>query len=69
MADILQTPDIHQYLTDADGKRTHVLLTVEEYEELLDSLLDLQDAELIKQRREEPGEYVTLEEMKARLGL
>ncbi len=69
MADTLETPDTHQYLIDADGKRTHVLLTVEEYEELVDQLLDLQDAELVRQRRKEPEEYVSLEEMKARLGL
>lgn len=68
MADTVETPDTHQYLTDAQGNRTHVVLTVEEYEELLDILLDLQDAEIVRQRREEP-DYVSLEEMKARLGL
>ncbi len=69
MADTLETPGTHQYLVDADGKRTHVLLTVGEYEELLDQLLDLQDAEVVRQRRAEPEGYVSLEEMKARLGL
>ncbi|MDQ3459618.1 MAG: hypothetical protein M3498_10020 [Deinococcota bacterium] len=69
MADTLETPDNHQYLTDAEGNRTHVLLTLEEYEELLHSLLDLQDAEIVRQRRAEPEGYVSLEEMKARLGL
>lgn len=69
MADTLQTSDTHQYLVDADGKRTHVLLTVEAYEELVDLSLDLQDAELVRQRRAEPEGYLSLEEMKARLGL
>ncbi len=61
--------DPHQYVTDADGNRTHVLLTIEEYEELVDRLLDLQDAELVRQRREEGGEYLSLEDVKQRLGL
>ncbi len=73
MADSLKTPDSppdpHQYLTDAQGNRTHVLLTLEEYEDLLDSVLDFQDAEVVRQRRAEPEGYVSLKEMKARLGL
>lgn len=70
MADTVDTPDTHQYLTDAEGNRTHVVLTLEEYEELLDGLLDLKDVEIVRQRRAEPEEgYVSLEELKARLGL
>ena len=70
MADVADAPDTHQYLTDASGNRTHVVLTIEEYEELLDSLLDLQDIDIVRQRQAEPKEgYVSLEELKARLGL
>jgi hypothetical protein len=29
-------PDTHLYLTDAAGNKTHVVLTLEEYEELLE---------------------------------
>jgi len=69
MSDTAKTSNTHQYLTDAQGNRTHVVLTIAEYEELLDSLLDLQDAEIVRQRREETEGYVSLEEMRARLGL
>jgi len=40
-----------QYLTDESGKRTAVLLPIEEYEQLLE---DLQDLAAIAERREEP---------------
>lgn len=59
----------HQFITDAEGKRTHVLLTIEEYEELLDQILDLQDAEEVRRRRAEGGETISLEELKKQLGL
>jgi hypothetical protein len=59
----------HQFITDAEGKRTHVLLTIEEYEELLDQILDLQDAQAVRERRAEGGEVVSLEELKKQLEL
>jgi hypothetical protein len=31
-----QTPDTHLYLTDAEGRKTHIVLPLEEYEELLE---------------------------------
>jgi len=40
-----------QYLTDASGNRTGVLLSIDEYEELLE---DLQDLAVLAERREEP---------------
>ena len=65
MADVADAPDTHQYLTDASGNRTHVVLTIEEYEELLDSLLDLQDIDIVRQRQAEPEEgYVSLDQLK-----
>lgn len=64
MADTLGTPDTHQYLVDADGKRTHVLLTVEAYEELLE---EAWHQRVVAERR--GGETVSLEEMEERLGL
>ena len=68
MADAVSTPD-HHYLTDAQGRRTHVVLSLEAYEELIDRALDAQDVEIIKQRRSEGGKFVSLEEMKKRLDL
>jgi hypothetical protein len=59
----------HQFLTDAEGNRTHVLLTIEDYEEMLDQLLDVEDSEEVRQRRSEGGERVSLEELKKQLAL
>ena len=66
MADPASTPN-HLYLTDTQGRRTHVVLSLEKYEELLDKALDAQDVEIVQQRRGEGGEFVSLEEMKKRL--
>lgn len=41
-----------QYLMDENGTRTGVLLTVNEYEELLE---DLQDLAVVAKRRDEPS--------------
>ncbi len=40
-----------QYLTDANGKRTAVLLTIDQFNELLE---DLEDLAAIAERRDEP---------------
>lgn len=40
-----------RYVVDHEGKRTAVILAIEEYEELLE---DLQDLAIIAERREEP---------------
>jgi hypothetical protein len=51
-----------QYLTDDSGKRKFVVLTVKEYEELLE---DMHDLAVIAERRHEPK--LTLDEFKQRL--
>ena len=51
-----------QYLTDDSGKRKFVVLTVKEYEGLLE---DLHDLAVIAERRHEPT--IALDEFKARL--
>ena len=51
-----------QYLTDDSGKRKFVVLTVKEYEELLE---DLHDLAVIAERRHEPT--IPLDAFKARL--
>ena len=64
---VVDAPHTRQYFTDAEGNRTHVVLTIEEYE-LLDSLLDLQDIDIVRQRQAEPEEgYVSLGELKERV--
>jgi PHD/YefM family antitoxin component YafN of YafNO toxin-antitoxin module len=51
-----------QYITDAKGNKTAVILPLEEYEELLE---DLQDLAALAERRDEPA--ISHEEVIARL--
>jgi PHD/YefM family antitoxin component YafN of YafNO toxin-antitoxin module len=51
-----------QYVTDESGKKTAVILPIEEFEELLE---DLEDLALMAERREEPT--ISFEEVKKRL--
>jgi len=51
-----------QYITDAAGNKTAVILPLEEYEELLE---DLQDLATLAERRDEPT--ISHEEIVARL--
>jgi PHD/YefM family antitoxin component YafN of YafNO toxin-antitoxin module len=51
-----------QYITDAAGNKTAVILPLEEYEELLE---DLQDLAALAERRDEPT--ISHEEVVARL--
>jgi PHD/YefM family antitoxin component YafN of YafNO toxin-antitoxin module len=41
-----------QYITDSNGKKTAVILPIEEFEELLE---DLEDLAVLAERREEPA--------------
>ncbi len=51
-----------KYIVDAKGKKTAVVLSLEEYEELLE---DLHDLAVIADRRDEPT--ISLVELKRRL--
>ena len=51
-----------QYVVDAKGKRTGVILPLKRYQQLLE---DLHDLAVIAERRDE--EPITLEEMRQRL--
>jgi len=51
-----------QYIVDENGKKTAVVLPVDEYEELLE---DLHDLAIIAERRDEST--ITFEELKKRL--
>jgi hypothetical protein len=51
-----------RYVVDAKGKRTGVLLSVRQYEKLLE---DLHDLAVVAERREEAT--ITLDELKRRL--
>lgn len=51
-----------QYVVDSDGRKTGVLLSLEQYERLLE---DLHDLAVVAERRDE--KTITLEELKRRL--
>jgi PHD/YefM family antitoxin component YafN of YafNO toxin-antitoxin module len=51
-----------RYIVDKKGEKTAVVLSVEEYEELLE---DLHDLAIIAERRDEPT--ITFKELKKRL--
>ncbi len=51
-----------QYIVDAKGSKTAVILPLEQYEQLME---DLHDLAIVAERREE--EPISLEEMKHRL--
>lgn len=51
-----------QYITDETGKKTAIILPIEEFEELLE---DLQDLAILAERRDEPT--IPHEEVVARL--
>ena len=51
-----------QYITDEAGKKTAIILPIEEFEELLE---DLEDMALLAERRDEPT--ISFDEVKKRL--
>ena len=51
-----------QYLVDAEGRKMAVLLSLEQYEKLME---DLHDLAVVAERREE--ETISLQELKRRL--
>lgn len=53
-----------QYLVDANGERTAVVLPIAEWERLLEELEDAADIEAYLQAKQEPLESVSLAELK-----
>lgn len=51
-----------QYITDANGNKTAVILAIEQYEQLLE---DIHDLAIVAERRQE--QPISLEEMQRRL--
>ena len=66
---IQQMQDQHQYLIDPNGTKTHIMLPLEEYEELIDRLLDARDALELPALRELDTERVTIEQLREEFGL
>ncbi len=59
-----------KFIYDDAGKKTEVILPVEDYEALLEALEDAEDVILYDEaKREDDGTRISLEEMKKRLGL
>lgn len=57
--------DLHpQYIKNAKGKKTHVVLSAAEFEQIIELLEDLEDIESIKKVKEEENEedYIPLDE-------
>lgn len=57
-----------QILTDATGKPTHVVLTIEAYERIAELLEDAEDVLEVERRLKNP-EFISLEEVRVNLGL
>ncbi len=61
-----------QFLVDQNGNKTHVVLPLEDYEEMIDQLLDARDAlrmpELVADARAN-SERITIEELRKQYGL
>jgi hypothetical protein len=60
--------DDRQILTDSTGKPTHVVLTIEAYQRIADIVEEADDI-LEVERRMKDADFVSLEEVKASLGL
>ncbi len=57
-----------QYLVDADGQKTAVVLPIEDFRALVERLEELEDLELIESRKSEPRISVSsLEDLLARV--
>jgi hypothetical protein len=67
---MMQIQNEHQYLTNTQGHKTHIL-PLEEYEELIHQLLDARDIARLPELREdiENAERITIEELRAQYGL
>jgi len=51
-----------QFLTDKDGNRTSVLLSMEQWQYILESLEDLEDIRAYDRAKAETDEYVPFEQ-------
>jgi len=56
-----------QYLVDEKGQRTGVVLTVEEYEELVEAAEQLDDIRHLEENKKRGGEPVPWDEVKSEL--
>jgi hypothetical protein len=58
---------LRQYLVDEKGRRTGIVLSIKEYEALLEAVEDLEDIRAADEARAEGGEPIPWEQVKAEL--
>ena len=58
-----------QFIVNAKGQQSAVLLSMQDWEQLLNILEDLEDAEEISRLKEEDEEEISWEQAKVELGL
>lgn len=58
-----------QFVVDAQGQKSAVLVSVDDWEKLLTLLEDMEDAEEIRRAREEEEDAIPWEQAKAELGI
>jgi len=57
-----------QFLVDADGRKTAMVLPIEEFRTLIERLEELEDLRLIEERKSEPRiDIASLEDLLARV--
>jgi hypothetical protein len=56
-----------QYLVDAQGRRTSVVLPIEDFEELVEALEQREDVRYLKAAKDDPAADIPLEEFLAQL--
>lgn len=57
-----------QYIVDSSGKKTHVVLRIEEYEQLIEEIEDLEEIEEYEATKD-TEELIPWEEAKKQIGL
>jgi PHD/YefM family antitoxin component YafN of YafNO toxin-antitoxin module len=58
-----------KFITDENGNKTDVVLSLADYEALLEALEDAHDLYVVTERRAETEEYISLDELKRNLGM
>jgi hypothetical protein len=56
-----------KFVTDQEGNKVEVILSITDYEALLEALEDAHDYRVLMERRANPGESISFEEMKRQL--
>ena len=56
-----------EYVVDAEGQRTAVLLPIEDYEDLVEAAEQREDVRHLKKAKAVPGDPIPLEEFEAQL--